>query len=429
VSLRSAQTRNLGLAALLLTGTVFSTAAHAQSAIFNYTAPDASGSHQYGLLNGNHVALYINDRGDLGAPYPIVNGSSVAKPSSIVNPATGQPTNVNANGSIFGNTAYGALFSQNPTGGLATIGDSVRAKSEFLGAGSTSIIEGFSVFANDGLDLGTRFVRNSDMNVNSFSVNGNSALGPLSASSSVSADLLFGNGNGGTLTIRQNVEFQDGLPASNRVRFTSTFVNDSADPLNGFRYARVVDANTAFTLPTTAQQFRTDADPNAFALTSINGSNAIGLGVFGSGQPGPPEPGSILFVANSALGEAALLQTPFDQANFYVELGTGNAASIKQKVGGDLDTSNDTVILSTLDFTTDQNFNDQVESVLGFGNTSDSSLILLSPSFDIAAGGTADFTFYYFFGQGTPSQVPEPGTVALLVAGGMSGLWLRRRRK
>lgn len=437
VSLRSAQMQRLGLAALLLTGTVFSTVAHAQSALFNYVAPDNSGRHTYGLLNGQHVALYINDRGDLGAPYPIAGGDAGNKPGSLTD-SLGRPNPniIAATGEILGfptQPAYGALFSKNSTANLP-IGDSVKAKSEFLGAGTAQLVEGYSLFANDGLSATGRFVRASQLTVNSFTVTGNSGTGPLVATSNVSADLSFSSGNSGTLALQQVINFQDGNnDPPNRVRFSTTFTNNSTEALNGFRYARVVDVNTSFTTSETSQQFRANTDPTAFALTSFTGGNALGIGVFGnSPNGGPAEPGSLLFVGDAGVGESNLLLSPFDQVDdgeFYVMLGAGNAASLMQKVGFGLDLSDDTVFLTTNDFINDVNFRTQVDSQLGFANADNSALMLLSPELNIAAGGSANFTFYYFFGQTVSTPVPEAGTVALLITGGVSGLWLRRRHR
>ena len=442
MSQKPTRARNLGLAALLLTATVFSTAAHAQSANFLYTAPDLSGEHRYGVLNGQHVALYINDRGDLGAPYPIAGGFPVAKGGGNINPITGlpNPNNIAADGRVTapsGNLpVYGALFSQMPTGG-GNIGDSIKAKSEYITGGGNSAIENFSIFANNGLLPGNQFLRNSSVdgiNVDSFSVSGTSASRALSATSNLSTDLRFANP--ATLSIQQVVSYQEtpGAP-QNRVRFSTDFTNNSTtDTLQNFRYARVVDANTAFgTNPATTQQFRTGADERAFALTSSSQSkiigekdNAIGIGVFGDGLPGAA-PGTILFTAASSAEEDQLLQSPFDQVRFYVELTGGNGAVIKETLDNDLNTANDPVRFLTNDFINDKVFGGQVEASLGFGSANN-SLVLLSPSFNIAPGQSQNFTFYYFFGGQINSTVPEPGTVALFAAGGLSGLWLRRRK-
>lgn len=428
MSQKSALNRRLGLAALLLTGNVLSNAVYAQSAIFDSRA----GFSRYGLLNGDRLALYLNARGDLGAPFSLNSGG---KSSSIVDPITGRPNpgNIGNDGRILPTNrppSYAALFSLNPTGN-GSIGDSVKAKSEYLGAGSSSIIEGFSVFAQNGLEPETRFRANPTMNVTGFTVSGATATGPLTAVSNLTTALRFDNNNRGTLGIEQTISFQTGANVpGNRVQFSTDFTNNSGETLENFRYARVVDANTAFVNPRTTQRFSTDNEPNAFALTSVVNNNAVGIGVFGDNpRQFPAQPGSILFTAASSIGEATLLQSPFDRVTTYVELTSNNGAVIKRKVGNDLITTNDTILFSTTNFIGDAAFQDQVGTALNFGNSSDSSLILLSPSLTIGANQTANFTFFYFFGgQLNPPVVPEPGTVAFLVAGGLSGLWLRRRK-
>ena len=412
--------------------------AKGQSAVF---ANPYDASFQYGLLNGDRVALYLNDRGDLGAPFR----PGFTKNPGIVDPITGRPSNaqIDDTGRILGNPAptYGALFSNVTTAGAASIGESVRLKSEFL-TPAGSPIEGFSMYAKQGIrgsigvgTIGTsNFFRSSDFgNVASFAVSGTAVNDPLNATTT--HNLKGGNAAfGGDLVFTQTVDLQKDA-SKNRVRFNMKvdYSNiNSTNILNDFRFARVVNANNGFTNTQTSQRFGTSVDPDAFALSSIAMGGEMGIGVFGDAHP-DMEPGAILLTGT---GDAStLLRNPFAQGNSkYVEFGSNYSAEIKMRVADgaagandDLVTTNDTVLHSTLDFR-DAAFADLVKTELGL-DASDTSLILLSPSFNIVPGGSADFTFYYFFSGNTPSSVPEPGTVALLASGLFGGgVVLRRRR-
>lgn len=426
-----------GIMALTLIGSAATTAVNAQARIYGYPT-DANRLHEYALLNGDLLALYLNDRGDLGAPYPIINGFPGAKPPGIVDPVTGRPSssNIADDGRILPTDnppTYGALFSRTSTPS-STIGGSVRQKSEYLTAGAGSVAEGFSLRGNQGLSgPGNTFILPGDMILQNFSVSGDSRTGALSATSQLEYPT-----DSGTLEVMQNVVFQETDAPPNRVKFTISFTNNSSEAITGLRYARAVDPNQGFTTGETNQRFRTQADPNAFALNSLVGDRGFGLGVFPDGNT----EGTILVVTPETR-EDALLTNPTAQlsSNSYVLLGATTtlpngtntaSASLFQPAGDPNLISDDILLDSTLDFINDAAFTNMVNDNLSVPS-GNAGLVLLSPILpDIAAnGGMESFTFYYFFDalQGPPPGVPEPGTVALLVSSVLCGGSLLRRRR
>src|SRR5258708_6512396 len=95
--------------------------AQAQS-IFTYNdpTPGSSQSHRYGVLNGDLLALYINDRGDLGAPYRYVVPE---KPKGI---SKGTKPVINNDGSVPETSGtYAALFSKTSTSGYSSLASSI----------------------------------------------------------------------------------------------------------------------------------------------------------------------------------------------------------------------------------------------------------------------------------------------------------------
>lgn len=426
------------IALLSAVGGTVAASANAQARIYGYPT-DSNRLHDYALLNGDLLALYINDRGDLGAPYPIVSGIPGAKPPGIVDPATGRPhpANIADDGRILPTDnppSYGALFSRTSTP-AATLGESVRLKSEYLTAGTGSVAEGFSLFASQGLSgPGNTFLQASDFLVTSFTTNGQTDRnGVLSATSG----LQYPTDTGGNLDITQNVLFQEDNAPRNRVKFTITFTNNSDETITGLRYSRALDPNQGFTSGVTSQRFRTEADPNAFALNSLVGDRGFGFGVFPDGNTN----GTIL-LSTDEIREGTLLTRPLSQVGTknYVVLGesrlnsegilTGDAMMF-QPAGDPNSTADDILIGSTTDFIEDAAFNALVNDNLNTPN-GNAALLLLSPILpDLMPMASTSFTFYYFFDaiqQPPPNEVPEPGTLALLVSGLVGGSLVYRRR-
>lgn len=428
-----------GLAVLtMLSGS--GTVASAQARLFSYPS-DANRQHDYALLNGDLLAFYLNDRGDLGAPYPVIGGLPGAKPPGIVDPATGRPSRVNIadDGRILpvdGPPAYGALFSRTST--LAgSIGESVRLKSEYLTAGAGTVAEGFALRGNQGV-RGPRnsFLQSSDLMVNSFRVFGDSPAGTLGATSILSYPT-----DSGELQVTQDLVFQEAGMPGNRARFTITFTNNGTETLSGLQYVRTADPNQGFTSGATVQRFRTQTEPGAFAMNSLVGDRAFGFGVF----PGDLAEGSILLVTPETR-EPALLSQPLDQVarNNYIRLGastllpdgTRTASAFLYQPAGDPGSLADDLLLGfTPDFVNDAAFTDLVNDNLSVlaGNA---ALLWVSPVLpDLAPSASLSLTFYYFFdalpaGPPPGGNVPEPGTGGVwLLCGTVAGSLLARRRR
>lgn len=406
--------------ALSLTGAALTTAAHAQSALFNYEGVDVTNgqkvTHQYGLLNGDFISLYLNDRGDLGAPYD----ASGNKPGGILD---GFVPAVQDNGDVKpGMGTYGALFSFESTQGAGngSIGASVRAKHEYISVGSQEASEGFAIVGNDNkLNQNGKWLPDTKLSVvpNSFAVSGNSITGGLSATSQLTTPTSSGN-----LQITQQIALQEAGEPKNRVKFTVTFKNNGTQTLDGLRYARAVDPNQGYLYSlSTFQHFRTPGDPNAFAIDSWDTPGALNpqrmaLGV----SPGDAGTDGTTIFATNFLSETSLL------SNLQAKDVRKNNRLVLHGKGADyLAAGSDTVFASTNDFT------DGSLDTTSF-TPGDAALVLLSPSYSLAPGDEQTFIYYLFFSAVSstpPADVPEPGPVAFY-AGGIAGagLLLRRRR-
>ena len=391
-------------------------------------------TQQYALLNGNLLSLYINSRGDLGAP---VRGNT--KSPGFVN-SVGQPY-INSNGSVNttvtpggpgtqANGTYGILFSPTSTANAGSLAASVQAKNEYLTVGADNVAEGYSLignasYLNGGLNSGNDWLTARNFTVQSFT--------PAASGIGITSQLIKPNpatstaNNPRGLQITQNVSFQN---SDNRVQFSVTFKNTDTTTLTGIRYARAIDPNEGGTIPNnakpgdTTQAFRTPSYKNAngkndaFVLDSFvqNTSRHLGIGVL----PGDPNAVGSKVLATSATRESDLLSNPeanlfADPTNTYVQLGTGtNATYVKNGVGK-----------AVGDYTSDS-------FVPDFGPSGAAGLVLESPEINLAPNAEQTFSFYYFFdpvSTAPPGNVPEPGALALLASGGFCGLLAVRRRR
>lgn len=404
--------------------------ANAQASIYGF--PTDASSQKYALLNGDFLSLYVNDRGDIGAPRR-ANGT---KPVGFANGLTpyiapdGRPDFSQPANSLNKVGSYGALFSETSTAGLSTLQDRVQAKQEYITVGkpvSSNVLEGFSVVAgnlNGGL-----WQNSTSLNLNGFSVNGSTVTGPVAGTSPTGLMVATSILNTGSLQITQQITMQDGFP-SNAAKFSVRLKNTSTtETLTNVQYARAVDPNQGYPngSTNTFQRFGTGVNPNAFALRSVDSpgvldprSLAIGV-VPGDGTVG----GTTLYARSLAGGitETALLTNPTGFLGPRVLLDpTGSGATYTDALGN---------VATTANFVTDP-FRDSGNNIVAptFLN-GDEALVLLSPVFaSIRPQEEQDFDFYYFFGN-APFDVPEPGTYALLLSGLVcgGGLAMRRRRR
>jgi hypothetical protein len=408
-----------GLAALTMAGMAFTTRAQAQSALF----PSSGGNQQYGLLNGDNLALYVDQFGDLGAPVNF--NQTIYKPSGDytgghpnIDPTTGAVLEPGSGSS----RTYAALYSSSSTGGISPIGASVLAKNqEYITVGPSLAAAGW------GVKLGGSWLPyySPSLNFQGFSVSGSSAGSLLSATSSFAPT--------STLAITQTVSINSANP--NRANFEVTFDNSKGtSAVSNVAYSFMLNPNQgeapdgSSNTIATANKYQT-TDTSAFAINAEANSLNLGLGVLPSDQVADPnemENGSTLYTTTDVkegdvLGNPETNGTNPGNLNPYVVLNPD----------GTVDYFDPNSILYPLADATDPNFADAFPDA-AFTGGSDTAMVLLSPSFDIPAGGIRTFEFYLFFNPAqTGPTVPEPGAMSLLAGGVLSfgGLLLRRRNR
>lgn len=417
--------KRAGIALALLAGGLASPGAQAQSAIFTN-----AGSNTYGLINTDAIALYINDRGDIGAPYRAPGRTN--KANGLLDGA-GQPYlnsdgSVNTSANIGGitNGSYGLLVNTGGVPASGSLADSVRAKSEYLTAGPSTVAEGFSLIGDNanlrvGSPVSPNFLTASNFTVQSFTASASGAPPSLVSQLFRKTGTLATQGLQVTQTVTLPTNSNPAKPSLNLAQFTISFTNTDTQTLTGLRYARGLNPNQDGSLPNstgnTMQTFGGNpADPKSFLINSNgSGSRMLGLAV----HPGDPNTvGARVSVANTKF-EASLLSTPdsyFSGASNYVTLNSGFGAAYHKSDG---------TTQTTSDFTTDGGF----KPSFGTLTNGDYSVLLESDIFSLAPGATTDFTFYIEAEQrGIAASVPEPGAFALLFASLSLGLMARRRR-
>ena len=392
------------MTAVTLTSLSFGMTANAQA--IKYSALGQT----YGLLNGDNIALYISDRGDLGVPRR--QGIIASKPSGNIDAITGSPLDILPDGSIStdpGTGVYGALFSRTSTSGLP-LQQSIQAKSEYITGGGGIALENFALFGNNSNlhTLTGGYLHGDTVGTPTFSLSGNSATDILSATSA----FTFSRAK---MKMTQEVSFQYDPVRKNLVQFKITFQNTGTTDLTGIRYARAVNPNqgafgTGTTTLATLQQLGTPTEPDAFAINSSASNRHLGLGVFSDQQNGK---GTIL-LSTATTEENTLLDNPTAQL--------ANSNYVKLLDGGAEYYEGNSLVNTTDDFRK-ADFQNSVK----FESGGDDALLLLSPVINVAAGTSETFTFYYFFNNPAPSGVPEPGSVALLVSSLVGGCFLLRK--
>lgn len=395
-----------------LTAILLPAGASSQSAAFTYTDPNnAANTHQYGLLNGDHLALYLNDRGDLGAPYHYdFNGVGVIKPSGQTN---GTQPLVNMDGSVPETSGtFAALYSKTSTAGAGSLYNSLTAKTEYITVASA--LEAYGVYVPGQ----NAWLHNADFTASpaAFTVSG-SLDGMLTA---YTKTINAGNG----LTVEQTVTIDDvpGNKKQERAQFAVKITNSGSGPLTGLRYARVVNPNQGVYGPSgtvaTTQSFGTPTAPGAFAINSTAGGNNLALGV----DPGSSGSMGATIFSTSIVQEDALfnsLNSLLGSSN-RVTLGIGNQATYT-------DAANN--MISTPDFTADPTFASMVQFD---SQSSDDALVLASSAFDLQSGASFNFNFNYYFDPASSvvgNPTPEPGVPALLASICVAGAVFAFRRR
>lgn len=348
-------------------------------------------THKYVLLNGEKLALYLNDRGDLGAPYyfdqpvkpagyllgglpDILEDGSVAQ--SIADP------------SVLGNT-FAALYSAVPVNTTLSLGAQVRAKNEYISLGGLGTTEQYGIRLNGNWLYGSSLVAATGGNPIGLTASGSNPLAPLKAISTLKLPVP-----GGTLVLKQTVILQNTPANKNIAQFVISFTNSSPNTLSSLQYARLVNPNQGAASPlstlATTQSLLTPADPNAFAIDAASGTHHLGLGI-SLGTSGVPASNSVPFSGTTLL---ALPPDVNDELSFFSNL-DGLVATTDRVVlnNGFTATAVDGLtgaIMTTSDFRTDANFQPTFAQ-------NDASLALVSAPFDLGAQRTLTFSFNYYF--------------------------------
>jgi hypothetical protein len=423
---RVGQSYRFTLAASVAVGCGLTVSAGAQSVIFPYS--DAGGSHRYGLLNGDYLALYVNDRGDLGAPYRNIGAT---KPTSGA--LNGIYAVVNANGSVpDGPTpatryTYAALFSKTPTVGLPPVAlqtplqTSIQAKTEYATVGNNPL-EAYGVYVPGNNPASSVWLHNGDFSMDNtasaFSVSGKQG-GVLSATS------LVNNASTG-INVAQTITIDDKLGDNkqNVAQFHITVTNNSSKTLNGVQYARVINPNMGAYSGgpnSTVQSLGTASDTSAFAIDASAAGRQLALGLDPANSS---DSGTTIFSTNIVKEDLLFssLNATIAGSNRVV---LGNGTNASYYLGGQVNAA------ATGSYT-DYSMHGFVSQVNFNSDPVDDSLVLVSPSYDLASGQSFSFSFSYYFDQlplaGDP--VPEPGVLGL-VAGGLvfGGIGVHRRKR
>ena len=399
----------------------------AQSATFG------TGAGSYALLNGSYLALYIDRFGDLGAP--MTSSVTLPKPGGLLD-SLEQPY-INSDGSVdtpvlidgvSTSITYAALYSAIATSG--SIQQQVQAKTEYITLGNLTAVEGWSVSVNGGAS----FVpcNGLGMTATPISVAYNSTTGQLSAVTNTTLS------SGATdLLISQQVLFNTPGQAS-VAQFVVTLTNNGASAITGLQYARAVDPNQGVAPPgssgdvNTNQSFGSPSSSTQFAINSADqeGFNRnLSLGV----NPADlNSPGSTIYAVSGNQTQQSVLTNPLPSSQNnpnQIVLHTSDLGADFVDPGNpslDATTANYKLYLASPALA--PFLNSQSQSVTpAFSTYSDTDLVLLSPSMNLAAGESTTFTFYYSF---SASTVPAPGSAPIMLAGAAGfGCTLRRRRR
>jgi hypothetical protein len=380
--------------------------------LHTYNEPSSSFTYQYALLNGERGAIFVNPDGSLGSPVPTILSGSRTVRLGATRQANGLPyaANIGTDGIPVGNVAYGLMFSDVDTSGLASLELSVEAKKEMLCSPSQNVIEGYAVRGADEVvsDFGLRWIANSDFPFSdcTLSISGaNASSEPIFAETSYTLP-DFIDFTTPTLTIQHKIELQHNgsALAQQQVKVTVTLTNESGTPLNDVHYLRAFQAFPSLENANATPYFGNVFGTGLFGLSLYNAGYEVSLGVDSS------EANTVFWVRDATgASEYNLTQEGWggsDTAYKYVQYTGGTNAAIKTRtVGSWRPESGDTVDSTTTDFTSGA-FQTAVHSALGIGSAADTAILMMSPGFDIDAGDSATFTFFYTFGAAPQEPFP-----------------------
>jgi hypothetical protein len=381
--------------------------------LLTYTEPGGSGyTYQYALLNGERGAIYVNPDGSIGSPAPTISGGTRVSRLGASRQSSGLPqtANIGTDGLPTGNVAFGLMFSQTDTSGLASLELSVEAKKEMLCSPLANVIEGYAIRSGDAAlqDLGLRWLRGGDIPLDlcTITISGaNASSEPVAAHcEAMFPDMVSYPDD--ALLVEHDIELQHNSSdvAQQQVKITVTLTNNSPNDFTDVRYMRVFAAQPSLTSTLSTPRFGSIVDDTLFGLSIYNTLHEVSLGV-DSGQSGTA------FWVRSAVGgsEGAFTQEGWsspDTATKYIQYTGGTNAAIKTRtVGSWSPESGDTVDSTTTDFTSGA-FQTAVHSALGIGSAADTAILMMSPAFDIDAGDSATFVFYYTFGSAPQEPFP-----------------------
>ncbi len=327
-----------------------------------------------------------------------------------------------------GTNLYAALY--NPVAQSGALQQQVQNKTEYISLGARDAVEGWSVSVNGGAS----FVpcNGLGMTATPISVAYNSTTGQLSAVTNTTLS------SGATdLLISQQVLFNTPGQAS-VAQFVVTLTNNGASAITGLQYARAVDPNQGVAPPgssgdvNTNQSFGSPSSSTQFAINSADqeGFNRnLSLGV----NPADlNSPGSTIYAVSGNQTQQSVLTNPLPSSQNnpnQIVLHTSDLGADFVDPGNpslDATTANYKLYLASPALA--PFLNSQSQSVTpAFSTYSDTDLVLLSPSMNLAAGESTTFTFYYSF---SASTVPAPGSAPIMLAGAAGfGCTLRRRRR
>ena len=362
--------------------------------------PATATRSRYFCLNGDRIALYGNEKGELGAYYGL--GSGQRYPANLTSEGKPFTPSIGANGEITGSgTAFSILYSPVSTAELASTELAVEAKYEMGGAESIPQLSAYAIRGSDASrwEIDNLYDMAAQMSIVAAALNvsgANASSTPIFAEcKTINRDYLDN-----LLFIRTTNKYQlqvsDSVENIQRIRVTVTLENTGAFTANGMRFVTGFDLNTSNNFRST-QSFGNAVSPRDFVMTSKGGNNGLSLGLGVENN----QIGSALWVANSSRG-VNNYRDPWGSTQPYVLLTGTNSAEIRSNpLTSYQPEAADTIRVSTAEYTS-SDFVASVATELSFTNVAvDRVLMLMSPAYTLAPGGSATFVYYYYLNHAT----------------------------